>query len=38
MPKAMMTVCQYITNKRKKDTIYIVFNEVYHKVLTKKKS
>jgi hypothetical protein len=37
MPRAMMTVCQYIANKRKKDTIYIVFNEVYNKILTKKK-
>jgi len=36
MPKALMTICEYITNVRKKDTIYIVFNSVYNKVLTKK--
>ncbi|GAB6074753.1 hypothetical protein [Nautilia lithotrophica] len=37
MARTMMTICEYIINVRKKDTIYIVFNEVYNKVLTKRK-
>jgi hypothetical protein len=37
MPIAMKTICQYIAEDRKKDTIYIVFNSNYNNALLKRK-
>jgi len=35
MPIAMKTICQYIAEDRKKDTIYMVFNSAYNKAILK---
>ena len=35
MPIAMKTICQYIVEDRKKDTIYMVFNSAYNKAMLK---
>ena len=35
MPIAMKTICQYIVEGRKKDTIYMVFNSAYNKAILK---